>query len=196
MITQAGSTGSEHKTEQNRAAQIQRDKDINKKEQLNNMNRTNRTDTHTERNINKRKHERSRTNTNRTGQQPKGKTEQHEQNNQNRHTNRTEQTEQTGHTAMGTLQWAPFNEHTAMGTLQWATFSQKLGSQRSLAGLLRTRSQQQKCLKNRVLQKYCKNYYKIITFTFLILQICVSSRRGAPKKGTVTKSLFFLSNIN
>ena len=46
-------------------------------------------------------------------------------------------TERTGTTAMGTPQWAPFNEHTAMGTLQWATCSQKLVSQRSLAGLKR-----------------------------------------------------------
>ena len=122
-ITQAGSTESEHKTERNRAAQAQTDKDINKKDQQNNMNRSNRTETHTERIIQKTQDEQSRTNTNRSGQEPKGNTEGHEQKKQSRHRNRTEQAERTG--------------HTAMGTLQWATCSQKLVSQRSLAGLKR-----------------------------------------------------------
>ena len=118
LFTPLRSTGSEHKAEPNRATQTQTDQDINKKKQLDNMSRTNRTDTHTERNINKSKHKRSSTNTHRTGRKRKGKTEQHEQKKQNRHTNRTEQSEQRGHTAMGTLQWAPFNDHTAVGTLQ------------------------------------------------------------------------------
>ena len=87
-ITQAGSTESEHKTERNRAAQTQTDKDINQKDQQNNMNRSNRTETHTERIIQKTQDEQSRTNTNRSGQEPKGNTEGHEQ--KNRADNETE----------------------------------------------------------------------------------------------------------